>query len=215
MPKKPQINKLSRSIFIFTTFMTLSAIVLLYSRGGLFAEKAKPAYDATNINSIAKYTIHALQTKDLAALKTVMGKAGVTFSPYYTANASQGKKLTPAQIPAFLDTKTPLEWGAYDGSGLPISLTGADYYTKFVYSTDFATAKMVSVNKSSVEGNNFPLSLIVTNAYPGKTSEFVEYYVPGTDVRYSGMDWQALALVFEKVGGKYMLIGVLHNQWTT
>ena len=42
----------------------------------------------------------------------------------------------------------------------------------------------------------------------------VEYYFPGFNPEYEGMDWKSLRLVFEKYEDSWKLVGIIHNQWT-
>ena len=48
--------------------------------------------------------------------------------------------------------------------------------------------------------------------YPG--SYFVEYHFSGFDPQYAGMDWQSLRLVFLEEDGVWLLVGIVHDQWT-
>lgn len=45
-----------------------------------------------------------------------------------------------AQLPKSLEDAKPRRWGSEDGSGEPISSSFADYYKRFVYDRDFASA---------------------------------------------------------------------------
>jgi len=49
-------------------------------------------------------------------------------------------------------------------------------------------------------------------AYP--TASFVEFHFTGFDPQYGGIDWSSLRLVFENVGGNWLLIGIVHDGWT-
>jgi hypothetical protein len=42
----------------------------------------------------------------------------------------------------------------------------------------------------------------------------VEYYFPGFEAQYEGMDWKSLRLVFEQHQGSWKLVGIIHNEWT-
>jgi len=50
------------------------------------------------------------------------------------------------------------------------------------------------------------------NVYQGKY--IVEFYIPGIDPKYDGMDRRSLTLVLEKTDEKRYLIGIIHNQRT-
>lgn len=42
----------------------------------------------------------------------------------------------------------------------------------------------------------------------------IEFYFPGFDPQYEGIDWKSLTLVFDQVDGQREVIGIIHNQWT-
>jgi hypothetical protein len=42
----------------------------------------------------------------------------------------------------------------------------------------------------------------------------VEYYFPGFDPQYGGMDWRSLKLVFSQADGSWNLAGIIHDEWT-
>jgi hypothetical protein len=64
-------------------------------------------------------------------------------------------------------------------------------------------------NQVNERGNNINN---IADIYEGK--QRVEFYFPGFDPQYEGMDWKSLTLVFDQVKGQRELIGVIHNQWT-
>jgi hypothetical protein len=43
----------------------------------------------------------------------------------------------------------------------------------------------------------------------------VEYYFPGFDPQYEGMDWRSLRLIFLQDNDVWYLAGIVHDQWTT
>ncbi|HUM37898.1 MAG TPA: hypothetical protein PLQ85_13585, partial [Anaerolineae bacterium] len=104
---------------------------------------------------------------------------------------------------------TLYEWGVYDGSGEPIQLTFAAYYQKFVFDHDYTTAVAVSVNERLGMGNSIDNS---QEYYPG--AMVVEYHFPGFDPQYGGLDWTSLRLVFQEFEGRWVLVGIIHDQWT-
>lgn len=101
------------------------------------------------------------------------------------------------------------KWGYFDGSGEPINLSYIEYFKRFVYDVDFINAPEISINEFKSGGNS---QNNLTTIY--ENCEFVEYYFPGIDPKYDGMDWRTLRLVFKKSNGSYYLTGVIHDQWT-
>ena len=156
----------------------------------------------------ANLILHYLKYGDFAQLSGYVHKdKGVLFSPYsYVEDgavklaAGKIKELKPA------DSYT---WGAFDGSGDPMELSVGDYAKKFIYSQDFIQAPRIGVN-TVIQSGSMPSNL--NEAFPG--ASFVEYNFPGLDEQYAGLDWASLRLVFEKSGGQWMLVGIVHDCWT-
>ncbi|WP_268240815.1 hypothetical protein [Paenibacillus albidus] len=42
----------------------------------------------------------------------------------------------------------------------------------------------------------------------------MEYHYDELDPQFAGMDWQSLRLVFGKEGSQWVLMGIIHDQWT-
>jgi hypothetical protein len=153
--------------------------------------------------------VSALKSQDMAALANyVHPKQGLRFSPY--AYVKDTYQLFPAgEVPGLMDDDSEYLWGNYDGSGEPINLTFAEYYTKFIYDVDFASTPQISLNHQLGTGNS------IDNAedyYPG--AMVVEFHFPGLDPQYDGMDWRSLRLVFTESNGTWYLVGIIHDQWT-
>ena len=153
--------------------------------------------------------VQALRDRDMATLAALAHPTlGIRFSPY---SAIQPDDLVFFQdeIAGMLEDPTMYHWGIYDGSGMDMDLTFADYFAEFVYDVDFASAPQVAVNQRLGQGNTIDNSAEV---YPGEM--IVEYHFPGFDPQYEGMDWRSLRLVFRYCQGRYDLIGLIHDEWT-
>jgi hypothetical protein len=158
----------------------------------------------------AAEVVAALKDKDMAALsRLVHPQMGLRFSPYAAVKASD-QLFTPDRVAGLLADNTTYTWGAYDGSGATIELTFADYYAKFVYDEDFANPPQLALNHRLGVSTTLDNS---TEFYPG--SMIVEYYFPGFDPQYEGMDWRSLRLVFMQDENTWYLMGIIHDQWTT
>lgn len=161
----------------------------------------------------AKIVISLLKNKNLNTMaKLVHPEKGLRFSPYVNVNPSTNRKLTTEEVRTAFEGDTIYYWGIYDGSGEPINFTFEKYYNRFVYGRDFAASTEISISTTELRtyGN------IIDNTfdiYPGAT--VVQYYLPGTNPEYGGMDWQSLRLVFEKEGETWYLVGIIHDEWTT
>jgi len=162
------------------------------------------------IESRSQETILAIKNQDAKRLSELVDSdRGVRFSPYSNVDVKNNLVFSPAMIANFFTDKKVYNWGSFDGSGAPINLTPSDYYNRFIYNVDFVTAPQVSYNRILGEGNIINNQLEV---YPNAI--IVEYYFPGFDPQYEGMDWTSLRLVFETKAGVWYLVGVVHGQWT-
>lgn len=158
---------------------------------------------------LAEQAIQALRDRDLGTLAAMTDtERGLRFSPY-TYVQEDHQVFQPEQLIDLLNDPTPYTWGSYDGTGEPIQMTFADYFQRFVYSKDFAAAKAVSFDQRLSSGNTIDNS---REFYPDAV--VVEYYLPGTDPQYGGMDWQSLRLVFQPVADQWRLVGIIHDEWT-
>jgi hypothetical protein len=154
--------------------------------------------------------ITALKEKDMKKLATyVHPELGVRFSPYTFVDKKTNLVFKASQIPNLLTDTTVHNWGSYDGSGDPINLKFADYYTKFIYNHDFAKPEKLSYNDPIGKGNTINNTRTV---YP--LAVIVEYHFSGFDKKFEGMDWASLKLVFENSNNEWYLVGIVHDQWT-
>jgi hypothetical protein len=158
----------------------------------------------------AAQVIAALMDKNMTALSGyVHPQLGLRFSPYAFVRVTD-QVFSVDKIAGLWVDGTVYTWGAYDGSGASIDLTFADYYSKFIYDVDFANAPQLALN------HRLGVSTSMDNShefYPG--AMIVEFYFPGFDPQFEGMDWRSLRLVFMEDNTTWYLVGVIHDQWTT
>lgn len=158
----------------------------------------------------ATEVVQLLKDEDMASLATyVHPTQGVRFTPYGYVNFATDQAFTAAQVPNLLSDTTVYTWGSFDGSGDPIQLTAAAYFADFVYDEDYISPHIIGNNTVIGTGNSL---INMAQVYP--TASFVEFHFTGFDTQYGGLDWSSLRLVFEQVGGEWMLIGIIHDQWT-
>lgn len=152
----------------------------------------------------------ALKQKDFQTLSTfIHPEWQLLFSPYAYVDTAGSQVLSPYELLAAAKKSSILEWGSYDGTGDPIKMNISQYFDKFVYNKDYLNAKEKSVNKFLGFGNSLNN---LKEVYPA--SDFTEFYFPGFDPKYDGMDWQTLRLVFRKENNKPYLVAIVHDQWT-
>ncbi len=154
--------------------------------------------------------VQALKDQDMSVVSNyVDATIGVRFTPYSYVDTSNDLSFSSTAIATLMQDNTLYTWGAYDGSGDPITKTFSDYFSEFVYDEDYISPHIIGINTVIGTGNS--INNIAT-VYP--TATFVEFHFTGFDPQYSGIDWSSLILVFEPVGSDWKLIGIVHNQWT-
>ncbi len=134
---------------------------------------------------------------------------GVRFTPYTNVKVND-IVMAPPLLLAEYENDSVIPWGVFDGSGEPMELAFSQYLKQFIWDHDYTAAPEVLWDSPKQRGN------IVENAmeFYGPAIRMVEYHFPGFDPQYEGMDWESLRLVLEEYEGKWMLVGIIHDQWT-
>lgn len=161
------------------------------------------------IYSKSNQIVLALKNKDFSTLsRFVHPQKCLRFSPYPTIKPEH-QVFCPSEIKNLPSNNTQYLWGQYDGSGKPIELSFSQYYEQFIYDVNFAHAEMIGFNHSIGTGNAINN---IQKVFP--QASFVEYHFPGFDPQYDGMDWKSLRLVFEQHNQEWLLVAVIHGEWT-
>jgi hypothetical protein len=184
---------------------------------GCGTQKASPTPSPTSSAKVEGYLERANQIIQLihagdwatVANRYVSNKRGVRFSPYASVRADKDVTLSATDLKDTSSKPTVYNWGDFDGSGMAIKMTFAKYVEKFVDDADYPQADIIGNNTVVGTGNS---KNNVSTAYPG--AKFVEYHFKGFDPQYGGMDWKSVRLVLEQIDGQWMLVGVIHDQWT-
>jgi hypothetical protein len=168
-----------------------------------------PASLNQSILELSGHVLQSIKNQDFILLSSYIHPGeGVRFSPYaYVQETDQ--VFTNDEVASILADSSVYTWGAYSGTGEPINLSFLDYYSKFIYDEDFANAPQVALNHRLSTGNSIDNS---TEFYPG--SMIVEYYFPGFNPQYAGMDWRSLRLVFSEYNSTWYLVDIIHDEWT-
>ena len=168
----------------------------------------EPVPDSTAVLQLADDILQALKKEDYQSIGDAVGNEGkVRFSPYGMADSLQN---TLSKIELYSSTSVEMAWGNFDGSGAPIQLSIDNYFKKFVYNQDYASDPTVQVVYNRFIGSGNSINNLKA-FYPNH--HFVEYYYPGTAEK-DHMDWSCLRLVFKKEGDLFLLVGIVHDQWT-
>lgn len=160
----------------------------------------------------SREVVEALKAQDgkrLAAL--VHPKKGVRFSPSAYVDVASDLVFSRSQVQYFWADDKIYTWGAADGTGDPINTTPSQYCDKYIMDRDFLNPSTINVNSDRARGNT---ANNAASVYSHGTR--VEYYIepsPGEGV--PEFDWVALRLVFERSGGSWFLVAVIHDEWTT
>ncbi|MFL7811410.1 MAG: SH3 domain-containing protein [Anaerolineae bacterium] len=160
--------------------------------------------------------MQAIATRDLMALsRFVHPQEGVRFSPYpYVMTGSEGEGqanlvFSADELPDLADDPTVYHWGTFDGSGAPIEMTFDAYWQRFVYDADFARPQVIGYGEAVGQGNTINN---IPQVYPQGFT--IEYHFRNFDPAYEGLDWQSLRLVIEPYEGEWVLVGIVHAEWT-
>ena len=160
--------------------------------GIIKAENAKEI-----IAELAEEVIHAISSKDAEKLAQYVHPEGMRFTPYTYVDEKKDIVFTQDEVRNFFADQNLYLWGCYDGTGYEIKLTPGEYYKEFIYSADFVNAEQIGYNQVLSSGN------MLENQFEVYTDPIVvEYYFPGFDPEFIGMDWRSLRLVFEKCENK-------------
>jgi hypothetical protein len=173
--------------------------------GALAPEQAQKT-----IRETAASLIKALSAKNADAIaEMVHPTKGVRFTPYTYVSLESDLVFSQEEMRSFFDDQKVYLWGHYDGSGFDIELTPSQYYEKFVYDEDYINADQIGYNQVLSSGNALENQFEVYD-----NPIVVEYYFPGFNPGYEGMDWSSLRLVFEPYQNDWKLVGIINNQWT-
>ena len=155
----------------------------------------------------------ALRNKNYSAVADFIDPvSGVRFSPYGFVDTIRNVIFSKEKFAeqAGRSNQDKIVWGYFDGSGDTINMTLNEYIAKFVYDVDFSKPETRKINEFIGHGNSLNNLLSVY-----KDCDFTESHFSGFENKYEGMDWRSLRLIFKERDGKFFLVGVVHDQWTS
>lgn len=150
--------------------------------------------------------LHEQNSKELYSM--AHPTKGIRFTPYSYVTDKDVTLSSDTLRNIFLSDAEYM-WGYADGSGEPLLMTFKNYFDRYIYDQNYREAPEISLNKQLHFGN------ALSNAaefYPD--SDILEYYFPGFDKDYEGLDWRSIQLVIEEYENNLYVIGVIHNEWT-
>jgi hypothetical protein len=167
--------------------------------------------DDSLVVAMKKQVLTALKNKDFNTFATyVHPTLGVRFSPYAFVDTASDLTFQANDLLSKISLKKKIHWGPYSAGEEEIMMTVEQYFARFIYNADFLNAEKSSLNEM-IGGGTTTNNLVETY----KNCPFTESYFSGFEKKFDGMDWCSLRLVFKKHEGKYYLVGIVHDEWTT
>ena len=173
---------------------------------------------AHSLEATADSVLRLLHNDQWEALsEMVHPERGVTFSPYAYVDPLEVVTLSRENVAGIDADSTVYLWGVEDGSGNEIRATPLVFIDQWITDRDFTAAQRGARDQVSVSGNilnNLPHAFYDEPPdVSAREITFIEYYLEGSE-QYSGMDWAALRLVFERVEERWYLLGIVRDRWT-
>lgn len=135
-------------------------------------------------------------------------QGSIRFSPYAFIDTARDRNLSAHQFLQLVQQPKKINWhSGFDEK--PERLTVKEYFKKYVYDVDFLNAELKSINQYHSQGTDLNN---IMEAYPG--CDVVEFFFPGFEKKYEGLDFRALRLVYRSRSNQLFLAGVVHDKWT-
>jgi len=173
--------------------------------------KTVSADDAAGIDiiTLAYNVLEYIKDDDFYSLSQVVHpEYGVIFSPSATINLTTDRRFNSEQIAALGTDSNIYVWGVYNGSGVPIELSPADYFSEFIPAVDHMKTVVIGVNQIVRSGNALEN---INDVFPN--GEFIDFFNPGGELT-DELDWSSLRLVFEEYNGYLKLVAIIFSKRT-
>lgn len=190
--------------------LTANASVSTYGIPASLQEESLNSAENFPLLNTACCVVRALQEEDYATVAAMIHpERGVTFTPCSTVNFETDLTFSADQIRNLSTDTTVYTWGYEKGQDTLIQATLLHYIQSHVFNADYSQAPLIAVDQIILSGNaleNLP------EAYPG--CRFVDFSFPSQDPNRQGTDWSSLKLVFEPGETNWLLVGIIHSEWT-
>lgn len=202
-------------ICLLAGFITASVIFAVtgFSLFGLAPEKPLESAGVSNaeLSALAYDVLDHIRDGDFAALSRVVHPDfGVVFSPQATVSLTVNRRFSAEQVALFEHDTNAYFWGFRDGSGEPIEITPAVYFSEYVFARDYCNASVIGINRIVRSGNALEN---ITDEFPGV--KFVDFHIPGGEKDTpEELDWSSLRLGFEEHEGALWLTVIINSRWT-
>jgi len=194
--------------------LLISSLIYTLTGFSLFGSphrKTVSTDDAAGIDlvTLAYSVLENIRDEDFHALSRVVHpEYGVVFSPSATINLTTDRRFNIEQVAAIGSDSNVYVWGVYNGSGVPIELTPAEYFAGFIPAAEHMETSVIGVNQIVRSGNALEN---ITEVFPH--SEFVDFHNPGGEPAEE-LDWSSLRLVFEDYNGYLRLVAIVFSKRT-
>lgn len=165
--------------------------------------------DMTDKTQVIIFALQALKENNINNLIEVISKNWVRFSPYSYIDIDKHIVLKKENIEEAFNSEVKYVRGSEDGTGDPIILSFKDYLKKYIYDIDFATIAERNENNTLQRGN---MINNIEDIYTGAST--IEFFVPGINPEYEGMDRRSLTLVLQQENWERKVRAIVHSQWT-
>lgn len=172
--------------------------------------KMEAHLDSNLLFSTSTAILTAIKAKDHKALAGfIHPEQGLLFSPFKYIDSSC-LVIKANEFESLANSNKKLNWhSSWMEEDADSLLTVKDYFKRFVYDVDFIKAPERTFNESHNAGTE------INNTFEiFKGSDFVEFFFPGFEKKYDGLDFRGLQLVFKAYNGKPYLVGIVHDEWT-
>jgi len=166
-----------------------------------------PGDTTERLVTISNHILDLLEKRDFNGIvEFVHPDSKLHFSPY--AHLDNDQKSFSAKELKKIKVSDIYTWGAFDGSGDPITMSIDAYFNRFVLDRPYIDSSQIVVNQIGGKGNSIDN---LNDYFPNSLN--VSYFVKGS-ARYGEMDWRQLKLAFEMKGNKVYLVAIVHDEWT-
>ncbi len=154
----------------------------------------------------AYQVLSVLKVGDYASLSEwVHPVYGVYLSPSSRIDLNTARWFAPSTMARLGRDQNEYVWGVFVDTGEPISMTAADYFSRFVYDRDYLYAPVLSVNRAARSG-----SMPENTAEVFPDGQFVDLYIPADSAEQG--NWSLLRLVFVDSEDGPKLAAIVHSE---
>lgn len=165
--------------------------------------------DMTDKNQVIEFAITALKTKNIEQLQKTISSDWVRFSPYSYIDTDRNIILQNNEILAAFNSDVDyVRWNA-DWSWLPILMTFKNYINRYVYDVDFQKLAERNYDKIVQRWNTINN---IEDIYTWLST--IEFFVPGINPEYEGMDRRSLTFVLKQENNERKIKAIVHSEWT-